>query len=89
MESPTDMTEAQVERILREMEAKFERKFQLYEMQLETLAVNTRDIVEAFNAAKGAFTVLGWFAKVAKPVLFIGAMVASLSVIWSKIKWPI
>jgi hypothetical protein len=34
-------------------------------------------MVAAFNAASGAFTVLEWIAKVAKPLLWIVATVAA------------
>ena len=88
MESHTNMQieEDQIHRIVSELEAKFERRFALYEMQLETLTKNTGEMVDAFQAAKGAFTVLGWFAKAAKPILVFGTLVVSMSVLWSAIK---
>lgn len=91
MESPTNMhiEDEQIHRIVSELEAKFERRFALYEMQLETLTKNSSELIEAFNAAKGAFTVLGWVAKAAKPILVFGTLIASMSMLWSAVKTAI
>jgi len=48
------------------------------EESLSTLRTETADMLAAFNAAQGAFKVLEWIAKVAKPILFIGGLVAAI-----------
>lgn len=41
------------------------------EAKVDKVEENTEGIVKAFNAATGAFTVLEWIAKAAKPILWI------------------
>jgi hypothetical protein len=48
------------------------------EAKVDKVAKDTEGMVSAFNAASGAFTVLEWLAKVAKPLLWIGGTVAAL-----------
>ena len=43
------------------------------EQKVDKIDANTRDMVSAFNAASGAFTVLEWLAKAVKPILIVGA----------------
>lgn len=43
---------------------------------------NTRHMVEAFDALQGAFVVLEWIAKAAKPILWIGALITAMSAFW-------
>lgn len=50
------------------------------ENKVDNISINTDGVVAAFAAAQGAFTVLEWIAKAAKPFLFIAAVVASISV---------
>jgi len=47
------------------------------EAKVDKVAKDTEGMVAAFNAASGAFTVLEWLAKIAKPVLWIVATVAA------------
>lgn len=47
------------------------------ESKVDKVAEDTQGMVSAFNAASGAFTVLEWIAKIAKPVLWIVATVAA------------
>lgn len=39
--------------------------------ELKALQESTKDLIIAFNAAHGAFQLLEWLAKVAKPLIFI------------------
>jgi hypothetical protein len=39
--------------------------------EIEDLRIETRGVIEAFQAAQGAFTFLNGLAKVVKPILFI------------------
>jgi hypothetical protein len=48
------------------------------EAKVDKVAQDTEGMVAAFNAASGAFTVLEWVAKVAKPLLWIVATIAAL-----------
>lgn len=47
------------------------------ESKVDKVAKDTEDVVSAFKAAAGAFLVLEWIAKVAKPILWIIATVAA------------
>ena len=49
------------------------------EAKVDTIEANTNDMVAAFTAAQGAFTVLEWIAKVAKPVLWIAGVITAIS----------
>ncbi len=47
------------------------------ETKVDKVAEDTESMVKAYNAASGAFTVLEWIAKVAKPLLWIVATVTA------------
>ena len=51
------------------------------ETKINQIDKNTSGMVAAFKAAEGAFTVLDWLAKLAKPILFIGGVIAAIGVI--------
>ena len=55
----------------------YERLFKV-EAKVDKVSEDTEGMVAAFNAASGAFTVLEWIAKIAKPLLWIVATVAAL-----------
>lgn len=52
------------------------------EAKVDKVATDTEDMVSAFHAAQGAFTVLDWLAKVAKPIIFIGSIIAFVAAMW-------
>lgn len=56
------------------------------ENKVDEINKRTKDVVDAFSAAKGAFTVLEFIAKIAKPLLWIGALCTSVGLIWSNYK---
>lgn len=56
------------------------------EAKVDRIEQNTKDVVSAFGAAQGAFTVLNWLGKIAKPILFLGACVTATGVIWQNLK---
>lgn len=56
------------------------------ELKVDNIEANTAGMVAAFNAAQGAFTVLEWLAKVAKPLLIVGGFLAAMGVAWTNIK---
>jgi len=49
------------------------------ENKVDKLSEETEQIVSAFNAAQGAFTVLEWIARAAKPILWIAGVVTAFS----------
>ena len=51
----------------------------MVETKVDSIDANTTDMVAAFTAAQGAFTVLEWIAKAAKPLLWIGAVVSAIA----------
>jgi hypothetical protein len=51
------------------------------EAKVDKVAQDTVDVVAAFHAAQGAFTVLDWIAKAAKPIIWICGIIAALSMI--------
>jgi len=56
------------------------------EMKVDAIADSTKDVVKAFEAAQGAFTVLEWLAKAAKPLLWLGGLVAAVATFWDHLK---
>jgi len=56
------------------------------ESKVDAIADNTKDVVKAFAAAQGAFTVLEWLAKAAKPLLWLGGLVAAVVTFWDHFK---
>ena len=63
----------------------YERVVRLEE-KVDRIDSNTAGMVAAFNAAQGAFTVLDWIAKVAKPILWVGALFTAMAVAWENWK---
>ena len=49
------------------------------ESKVDKLNSETTEVVKAFSAAQGAFTVLEWIAKAAKPLLWIAGVVTAFS----------
>ena len=56
------------------------------ETKVDSIADGTKDVAAAFAAAQGAFTVLEWLAKAAKPLLWLGGLVAAVVTFWDHIK---
>ena len=49
------------------------------ETKVDNLVEDSKEVVAAFNAAQGAFTVLGWLASAAKPMLWIAGILSAFS----------
>jgi len=47
------------------------------EVKVDKVAEDTEGMVKAFNDAQGAFHVLEWIAKIAKPILWTVATIAA------------
>ena len=56
------------------------------ETKVDHIDNNTKDMVDGFNAVQGAFTVLGWVAKVAKPILWIAGAFTAATIFWANWK---
>jgi len=56
------------------------------EHKVDQVHEETRQMVSAFKAVDGAFTVLGWLAKVAKPLLWLAGLIATFGVLWGQVK---
>ena len=54
------------------------------ESKVDKVAQDTVDVVAAFHAAQGAFVVLDWVAKAAKPILWIAGVVVTFSLLISE-----
>jgi hypothetical protein len=52
------------------------------EKKVDKVARDTESVVDAFEAARGAFTVLEWLAKVAKPLLWIIGLSAAIATLF-------
>ena len=48
------------------------------EVKVDKLDKSTEEVVKAFNAAQGAFTVLEWIARAVKPIVIVGAFFGAL-----------
>ena len=53
------------------------------ETEIAHIKSNTEGMVQAFNAASGAFVALEWIAKVAKPIIYIVGLIG-ISYMWFK-----
>jgi len=54
----------------------------LVETKINKLSTETTDLLAAFHAAQGAFTVLEWVAKVVKPLLYLGGIIGTVAALW-------
>lgn len=53
------------------------------EGKVDHIDKNTKELVDGFLAVQGAFTVLGWIAKIAKPILWIAAAWAATALFFA------
>lgn len=56
------------------------------EKKVDEIHTETRTMVSAFQAVDGAFTVLGWIAKVAKPLLWVGGLITAIGLMYGQLK---
>jgi hypothetical protein len=52
------------------------------EAKVDEIDTNTKGMVAAFNAASGAFVVLEFLGKLAKPILFLTATAGTIAIVW-------
>lgn len=62
------------------------KRLEIVENKVDKVHEETRSMVNAFQAVDGAFTVLGWIAKVSKPLIWLGGVIAAASVLWANLK---
>lgn len=58
---------------------KMQAEVHLTRQASEQVLTSTSHVVAAFDAAAGAFTVLEWLGKIAKPLLFIGGLATAIA----------
>jgi hypothetical protein len=56
------------------------------EHKVDRIDKATADVVAAFGAAQGAFTVLEWLGKLAKPILWVGGVITAVGIIWQNFR---
>lgn len=56
------------------------------EHKVDKIDKATADVVAAFGAAQGAFTVLEWLGKLARPVLWVGAVITAVGILWQNFR---
>ena len=56
------------------------------EKKVDEVYAETRTMVDAFKAVDGAFAVLGWIAKAAKPLIWIGGLITVVGLMYSDLK---
>ena len=56
------------------------------ESKVDSLDQKTTEVVTAFNHAKGAFLVLEWIGKIAKPIIWVVGISAVLITAYEKFK---
>lgn len=52
------------------------------EKKVNEIDENTKGMVAAFDAAKGAFVVLDFLGKLAKPILMLTAAAGTIAIFW-------
>jgi hypothetical protein len=55
------------------------------EGKVDDIDANTKVLVDGFKAMQGAFIVLGWLAKAAKPILWIIGGVSAVVLFWDQL----
>jgi hypothetical protein len=56
------------------------------EEKVDRIQAGTADVVAAFGAAQGAFTVLEWLGKLAKPILWVGGAITAIGIVWQNFR---
>lgn len=56
------------------------------EKKVDQVHTETRNVVNAFQSVEGAFTVLNWIAKAAKPILWVGGLAVGIVAAWDRFK---
>jgi len=54
------------------------------ESKVDDIDTNTKVLVDGFKAMQGAFIVLGWLAKAAKPIFWVIAAWGAATLFWEQ-----
>jgi hypothetical protein len=55
------------------------------EGKVDALTESTKDVISAFQAARGAFVALEMLARLVKPLLWIAGVLIALGVFWDEL----
>ena len=83
------LTVQDIRRQLRNGDARMgriETELQANTAATEAIRVSTAELVEVFRAMQGAFKVLNWLGRLARPMSYIVALAAAGVGLWSAIK---
>jgi hypothetical protein len=58
----------------------------LVEEKVDRIDHNTQGVIQAFQAASGAFLVLETLGKLAKPIIYIGGLCTVAAIYWQAVK---
>ena len=56
------------------------------ESKVDKIGEDTKDVVTAFNSAKGAFLVLEWIGKLTKPIIWLVGLSTIIITAYERIK---
>jgi hypothetical protein len=56
------------------------------EHKVDTISTDTKDVVNAFNSAKGAFLVFEWIGKLAKPIIWLVGLSTIILAAYERLK---
>jgi len=56
------------------------------EYKVDSMSTDTKDVVAAFNSAKGAFIVFEWIGKLAKPIIWIVGLSTIILAAYERLK---
>lgn len=56
------------------------------ETKVDTISKDTKDVVNAFNSAKGAFLVFEWIGKLAKPIIWLVGLSTIILAAYERLK---
>lgn len=56
------------------------------EQKVDEIKADTKGVVEAFQAAQGAFLVLDFLGKFAKPIMYISGCLVAAGIWWQSVK---
>lgn len=56
------------------------------EVKVDKIGSDTKDVVTAFNSAKGAFLVLEWIGKLTKPIIWLVGISTIVITAYERIK---
>ncbi len=80
-----EIEKAEFEAMVRRQEAS-EQALKEVREDIRQIRADTSGIVDFFDSATGAFKVLNWIGKAAKPLGYIAATIAAVAGAWASVK---